>query len=85
MRPVEELMADKGWDIKQAIIHERRVELGLETHRYHDLMRWGKTTSEAILHAHGKTEFKWEKHRYFPYPLTELDKMPNMTQNPEYE
>ncbi len=30
------------FDVRKAIQHERRVELGFEFHRYFDLIRWGK-------------------------------------------
>lgn len=54
--------------LREAIQHERRVELGLEFHRYYDILRYGKTYSESVL-----MNFNFEKNRYFPIPQSELD------------
>jgi starch-binding outer membrane protein, SusD/RagB family len=62
---------DKGV-VRNAIRHERRVELGLEFHRYFDLMRYGKPAAEAALAATG---FDYTK-RYFPIPQSEIDTNP---------
>jgi starch-binding outer membrane protein, SusD/RagB family len=62
---------DKGV-VRNAIRHERRVELGLEFHRYFDLMRYGKSAAEAALAATG---FDYTK-RYFPIPQSEIDTNP---------
>lgn len=56
--------------VREAIRHERRVELGLEFHRFYDLMRYGQTVAEAAL---SDTEFSYEEHRYFSIPLAETD------------
>ncbi len=56
--------------VREAIRHERRVELGFEFHRYFDLMRYGQTTAEAAL---GGTGFNYSEHRYFLIPQTEID------------
>ena len=57
--------------LREAVRHERRVELGLEFHRYYDLMRYGKTAAEAALSA--TTDFSYEVNRYFLLPLAETD------------
>ena len=57
--------------LREAIYHERRVELGFEFHRYFDLMRWGKTYAEAALRD--KPSFKYDTNRYFPIPQSERD------------
>ena len=57
--------------LREAIRHERRVELGLEFHRFYDLMRYGKTAAEAALSA--TTDFSYEANRYFLLPLAETD------------
>jgi hypothetical protein len=54
--------------LRQAIQHERRVELGLEFHRYYDILRYGKAYAEANL-----LNFNYEKNRYFPIPQSEVD------------
>ena len=59
---------------RDAIRHERRVELGFEFHRYFDLMRYGQVAAEAAL---GSTNFTYSK-RYFHIPQSELDTNPAM-------
>jgi len=51
---------------RTAIRHERRVELGLEFHRFFDLMRYGKQAAEAALTG---TNFTYDNDRYFPIPF----------------
>ena len=60
-------------DVREAIRHERRVELGLEFHRYFDLMRYGKEAAEAALEG---TNFSYDMNRYFPLPLLEVENNP---------
>lgn len=55
--------------LKEAIRHERRVELAQEFHRYFDLLRWGKETAESALGEN----FNYEENRYFPIPQEEID------------
>lgn len=59
--------------LRDAIRHERRVELGFEFHRYFDLMRYGKQAAETALSSTG---FVYEQHRYFLIPQSELDTNP---------
>lgn len=59
--------------VSDAIRHERRVELGFEFHRFFDLMRYGKPVAEAALSSTG---FKYDLHRYFLIPQSELDTNP---------
>ncbi len=62
-------------EVRNAIRHERRVELGLEFHRFFDLMRYGQQAAEAAL---SNTNFTYTKDRYFPIPLSEQDNNPNI-------
>jgi starch-binding outer membrane protein, SusD/RagB family len=64
-------------DVREAIRHERRVELGLEFHRFFDLMRWGRQVAEEALSG---TNFSYEQHRYFQIPLSEIDTNPNINE-----
>ncbi|GAB3691525.1 RagB/SusD family nutrient uptake outer membrane protein [Spirosoma flavus] len=57
--------------LRDAIYHERRVELGMEFHRFFDLMRWGKDYAQAALRD--KTSFNYDINRYFPIPQSERD------------
>ena len=64
-------------EMRNAIIHERAVELGFEFHRFFDLVRWG--IAEQTLPG-----FVKGKHEVFPLPQTELDLNPALLQNNGY-
>ena len=75
--------------LRQAIRHERRVELAMENKRFYDIIRWG----DAETHFHnfakkwstGKgSQFRKNINEVFPIPQDELDLNPKMTQNPGY-
>ncbi len=59
--------------VRDAIRHERRVELGFEFHRFFDLMRYGQTAADAALTGTG---FVYGQHHYFPIPQSEIDTNP---------
>lgn len=61
--------------VRDAIRHERRVELGFEFHRFFDLMRYGKQAAEAALSGTG---FTYEQHQRFTIPQSELDTNPSI-------
>ncbi len=70
--------------MKEIILHERRMELAFEGQRWFDLIRvdngqWGLD----FLHSIGKLNAS-EKHLLFPIPLKEIESNPNLTQNPGY-
>lgn len=82
---------DSKDDLREAIRHERRVELAMEGHRWYDLCRWGiakevmdaykaSETEEARSHM---AEFIKGKHELFPIPSKEIELNP-MDQNPNY-
>jgi len=54
--------------LREIILHERRVELALEGHRYWDLVRTGKA-NEVL----GPLGFTSGKHELFPIPQNEID------------
>ncbi|MBO0939871.1 RagB/SusD family nutrient uptake outer membrane protein [Fibrella sp. HMF5335] len=56
--------------LRDAIRHERRVELGLEFHRYFDLARYGQAYAEAALRD---KNYAFAKNRYVPLPQSERD------------
>lgn len=69
-------------ELREAIRHERRVELGMENERFFDLVRWG--IAEQVLHAAGKTGYQ-SRNRYLPIPQPEIDRSNGvLVQNPEY-
>jgi len=69
-------------ELRNAIRHERRVELGMENERFFDLVRWGIV--KEVMHAAGKTGYQ-DRHRYLPIPQPEIDKSGGvLVQNPDY-
>ena len=72
---------DQG-KLRNAIRHERHVEMGMEYDRFYDLVRW--EIDIEVLHAAGKTNYQ-KKHRYLPIPQPEIDKSNGvLIQNPDY-
>jgi len=71
------------------LMHERRVELALEAHRYDDLVRWHRA---GLINIPTDIDFgntlanqNWsEKHLLKPIPQGELDNNQNLKQNPDY-
>lgn len=77
-----------------ALRHERRVELGMEGHRWFDLCRWGvvgetmmayKQKYSSGLHNEGTemANFIKDKHELFPIPAEEV-RLGGLTQNNGY-
>lgn len=79
--------------LKLAILHERRVELAFEHHRWFDLLRFF-TTEELVTYFKGKIQADFgaaqltnftAKDRYYPIPFDEYKLDPaKMYQNPGY-
>ncbi len=68
--------------LRNAIRHERFVELGMEEQRFYDIVRWG--IDLTVLPAAGKTAYQ-AKHRLLPIPQGEIDKSGGiLIQNPDY-
>ena len=59
-------------DLRKAIEHERRVELGFEFHRYFDIIRWGKDYATQALKD--KPNFNYDLNKHFPIPQIERDR-----------
>lgn len=71
-------------EMKEIIIHERRIELAFEGHRWFDLIRIDNGDyAIKFLHSVGKTNATKER-LLFPIPQEERDANPNITQNPGY-
>jgi starch-binding outer membrane protein, SusD/RagB family len=69
-----------GNELLEAVYRERRIELGLESHRFFDLVRTGK--APAVL---GKLGFKAGTHELFPIPQSQILATGGaLTQNPGY-
>ncbi len=86
--------------MRDRIRRERRVELAFEDHRFWDVRRWkiAEIVDNGPVHkvevdANGRftypvfqtRRFDPTKHYLFPIPQSEIDKNPNMTQNPGWE
>lgn len=66
--------------LRDIILHERRVELALEGHRFWDLVRTGKAAQVL-----GPKGFITGKHEYFPIPQNEIDiSQGSLVQNPAW-
>ena len=77
---VAQTTTDDQASLRQAIRHERRVELAMEAHRWFDLCRWGiaKQTMDAYIAgetAEAKAEYGIfnEKNVLFPIPQKEVE------------
>jgi hypothetical protein len=69
-------------ELRNAIRHERRIELAMEWDRFYDLVRWG--VARQVLHAAGKTGYQ-DRHALLPLPQSEIDKSNGvLIQNPNY-
>jgi hypothetical protein len=71
------------------LMHERRIELALEGHRYFDLVRWHRAglinIKTDVDFGRGAANSNWsEKNLIKPIPQRELDLDKNLHQNPEY-
>lgn len=68
-------------ELRQAIWHERRLELAFEHDRWFDLIRTGQ--AEAVMTKLGK-KFVQGRHELFPIPNQQLIEIPNFGQNPNW-
>jgi hypothetical protein len=84
MGDVNDLMAKRGWDIRQAIMHERRVELGFEIQRFLDMVRWSKSGWITDITSY-MPNFTPGKNEVFPIPDREISLNGGLLkQNPGY-
>ena len=70
------------------------LEMGMEGHRFFDLVRWGDAATEipayfikekTLIPYLSNGQFTVNKNEYFPIPQTEIDKSGGkMVQNPGY-
>lgn len=56
-------------EVQAQIEHERIIEFPLESYRWYDLRRWGKTAQ--AMQAAGRTGYDDSQHRFYPIPLWE--------------
>ena len=69
--------------MRDTIIHERRIELAFEGHRWFDMIRYPNNYALTFLHAIGKTAATTNR-LLFPIPMQEIEANPLLTQNPGY-
>lgn len=67
--------------IRDHLFNERALELGLEGHRFFDLVRWG--IAGEVIRAQGRT-FVDGQHERMPIPIAEMQINDALTQNPGY-
>lgn len=71
-------------DMREKIIHERRIELAFEGHRWFDMIRINHGEyAISFLKSIGKSRVTKDR-LLFPIPQTEMDANQLMTQNPGY-
>lgn len=69
---------------REAVLKERRMELAFEGQRWFDLIRVNNGQYGLdFLHSIGKSNAT-QKHLLFPVPQIEIDRNPNLSQNPGY-
>ncbi|RIH63991.1 RagB/SusD family nutrient uptake outer membrane protein [Mariniphaga sediminis] len=86
MPPVDQSKYNSKELVRDYIRNERAVELGIEGVRFDDLKRWkiAHTLLPTINDIDG-TPLVFEDRQYlWPFPQSELDKNPNLVQNPGY-
>jgi hypothetical protein len=79
---------------RKAVRFERKLELGMEGHRFFDLVRWGIAAADlnAYLSVEGTRRpttlagsvFVANKHEYYPIPSAAISTVPALTQNAGY-
>jgi len=71
-------------DFREKVLHERRMELAFEGQRWFDLIRINKGQYAIdFLQSIGKSNMN-QKFLLLPIPQKEIDKNPNLSQNPGY-
>lgn len=68
--------------LRDAIRHERRVELGFECQRYFDIIRYGETYADKAFS--NKLNFIYSTHKAFPIPQSEMVTNLSLIQNDGY-
>lgn len=86
MPPVDQAKYNTKEALRNYIRHERRIEFALEGQRYNDLKRWNIAHIKLpTIKTPSGTPLKFETKNYIlPFPQSELDNNPQLTQNDGY-
>ncbi len=68
--------------LRDAIRHERRVEMGFECQRYFDVIRYGEAYANNVFSD--KPNFIYTTHQVFPIPQSEMETNLKLVQNSGY-
>jgi hypothetical protein len=69
--------------LRDAIRHERRIELAMEHDRFFDIVRWG--IAQNVMNAAGKSNFNAARDVLLPIPQAQIDLTGGvLKQNPGY-
>ena len=84
------LQATTHDEVFQRIKHEREVELAAEGHSFNDMKRWGllETLAGEVKGFTGRSYYSRvvrERDDLWPIPQSEMERNPNMTQNPGWQ
>ena len=78
-----DITTDSQTELRDAIRHERRIELAMEHDRFFDLVRWG--IAAQTLHSAGKPNFTAGRDELLPIPQQQIDLSKKvLIQNPGY-
>ena len=86
------LVATTHDQVFERIRHERRIELACEGHSFDDMRRWGLLEELDGVYEDELDEYKKKSYQrkvtkrdyLWPIPLSEIDKNPNLKQNPDW-
>lgn len=86
MPPIDQTLYNSQSSLRECIRHERRIELAMEGLRYFDLKRWKvfETKLANVVNPGGVRLQFGEKNYVLPFPQSEIDKNPQLVQNPGY-
>lgn len=86
MPVVDESLYNTQEALRNYIRHERRIEFALEGQRYNDLKRWNIAHIKLpqLVTPNGSPLVFGTQNYFLPFPTSELDANPQLTQNPGY-
>ncbi|WP_281615022.1 RagB/SusD family nutrient uptake outer membrane protein [Flammeovirga sp. SubArs3] len=73
-----------GTDLRDEIRKQRMIELIGENSRYYDLVRWGIVKEQLEMAQQPYAQNHEEKHNFFPIPLEEVQRNPNVEPTPGF-